>query len=125
MKHLGLGTAVAIVAIAVAGCGDDDRPSDADWAVAWEAERALVPAQDELVAGGRELCDELVGTYRERFDDLRPTPSAALDDAVDAWIEQAEQIVFECSDDAAVLTDEYDELRVLEAEIDAGLAADD
>lgn len=112
-----------IVTVVLTGCGGDDRPSDAAWSAIWDGERGLVPTEAELVAGGRELCDELVGLYRERFDDLIPTPSEGLDDAVDAWTDQAEQIAFECPDDPDVLAAEYEALRRLEAEIDAGLAA--
>ena len=116
-------TKVAIVAVVLAGCGGEERPSDAAWSPVWEGERGLVPTEAELITGGRELCDELVGLYRERFDDLRPTPSEGLDDAVDAWTEQAEQIAFECPSDPEILAAEYEALRRLEAEIDAGLAA--
>lgn len=115
--------AVLVGAGVLAGCGGDDRPSDAAWSVIWDGERGLVPTEAELTAGGRELCDELVGLYRERFDDLVPTPSEGLDDAVDAWTEQAEQIAFECPTDPEILAAEYEALRRLEAEIDAGLAA--
>ena len=112
-----------LAAASLVGCGGDDRPSDTAWGAIWESEHGLVPTETELVAGGRDLCDELVGLYRERFDELTPTPSEALDDAVDAWTDQAEQIAFVCPDDPAVLATEYDALRRLEAEIDAGLAA--
>lgn len=105
------------------GCGGEERPSDAAWRAIWDGERGLVPTEAELVTGGRELCDELVGLYRERFDDLTPTPSDGLDDAVDAWTEQAEQIAFECPSDPDILAAEYEALRRLEAEIDAGLEA--
>lgn len=116
-------SAVVLTVGLLAGCGDDDRPSDAAWSAIWDGERGLVPTEAELIAGGRELCDELVGLYRERFDDLTPTPSAGLDDAVDAWTDQAEQIAFECPDDPDVLAAEYEALRRLEAEIDAGIDA--
>lgn len=116
-------SAAVLAVTLLAGCGGDDRPSDAAWSAIWDGERGLVPTEAELVAGGRELCDELVGLYRERFDDLTPTPSDGLDDAVEAWTDQAEQIAFECPDDPEVLAAEYEALRRLEAEIDAGLDA--
>jgi hypothetical protein len=120
MKHLLVFTAV----LALAACGGDERPSDAQWGAIWDAERALVPTEAELAQGGRELCDELVGTYRERFDDLTPTPTKGLDDAVSAWTDLAAQIAFDCPDDPEVIAEQYAELRVLEAEIQAGLDAD-
>ena len=116
-------SAVAVASVVLAGCGGEERPSDAAWSAIWDGERGLVPTEAELVVGGRELCDELVGLYRERFDDLTPTPSEGLDDAVEAWTEQAEQIAFECPTDPEILAAEYEALRRLEAEIDAGLEA--
>lgn len=114
----------SLVAAAVAGCGDDDRPSDAEWSVEWENEQALVPSADELLDDGRALCDELVGDYREAMSRLTPTPTESLDDAVEAWVEDAESLVFECPDDAGEVERRLDDLDVLAAEIDAGLEAD-
>lgn len=116
--------AVAIVALATGSCGGDDRPSDADWAVEWAREQALVPTADELIAGGRTLCDELVGEYRESMSRLTPTPSDTLDDAVEEWVEQAESLVFECPSDAGEVEARRADLEVLVTEIDAGLDAD-
>jgi hypothetical protein len=113
------------VALSIAsGCGGDDRPSDADWAVTWERERALVPTVDELLDGGRRLCDDLVGEYRESMPRLTPTPSDTLDDAVQEWVEEAESLVFECPDDTVEIEARLADLDVLATEIDAGLAAD-
>lgn len=110
------------VALTIAsGCGGDDRPSDADWALTWERERALVPTIDELVAGGRPLCDGLVGEYRETMPRLTPTPSPALDDAVEEWVEEAESLVFECPSDTGEIATRLADLEVLTTEIDAGL----
>lgn len=110
--------------LVLAGCGGDDRPSDADWSVEWERERALAPTEDDLVAGGQARCDELVGEFREVLPRLSPTPTEALDDAVSAWVAHAESLVFDCPDDPAEVARRLDELAVLEAEIDAGLSAD-
>ncbi|MAT04383.1 MAG: hypothetical protein CL424_04995 [Acidimicrobiaceae bacterium] len=123
--RLGIGGLLASVGLTgvLAACGDDDRPSDAAWSAIWDGERALVPTEAEFVVGGRELCDQLVGLYRERFDDLTPTPSEGLDDAVAAWSDQAEQIAFDCPDDPDVVATEYEALRRLEAEVDAGSGA--
>ncbi len=114
---------MAVCTLAVAACGGD-RPSDADWASEWAAEQAIVPSQDELLAGGRPLCDELIGEYREAMSRLTPTPSAALDDAVEEWVEEAESLVFECPTDPDEIADRLAALDVLAVEIDAGLAAE-
>jgi len=117
---------VALCAFALvgAGCGSDDRPSDADWAAEWEREQALVPTADEIVQGGRDLCDDLVGQYRESMSRLTPTPAESLDDAVEAWVDHAESIVFECPDDRVQIEQRLVQLDVLAAEVDAGLDAD-
>jgi hypothetical protein len=112
-----------LVGVMLAGCSDD-RPSEAAWAAEWERAQALVPSADELMAGGRPLCDELVGELRETLPDLTPTPDQSLDDAVGAWTDEAETIVFDCELDPELLTERMDELDVLTAEVDAGLAAE-
>ena len=117
--------AVALLATAVlVGCGDD-RPDATAWAAEWERAQALVPTVDELAAGGRRVCDELVGELRETLPDLSPTPDEALDDAVGAWIDEAETIVFECDLELEWLTERMQELDVLASEIEAGLATED
>ena len=83
-----------------------------------------MPDADTILAGGADLCGDLVGQFRVEFPDLTPTPTEALDAAVDAWIGHAESIVFDCPDDRSDLSERLDELDVLAAEIDAGLAAD-
>ncbi len=104
--------------------GGDDRPSDADWDTQWTSARAAVPTADELLDGGQPLCDQLVGEFRQVFADLTPTPTEALDGSVIDWIDLAESIAFDCTSDRAELDRRYDELYVLEAEIDAGLRTD-
>lgn len=116
-------TVIALTALAA--CGSDDRPSGATWQVEWELQRDAFPDAGELVAGGRDLCDDLVGELRVDLPELVPTPTEALDDAVQVWSDQAETIVFECRDDPAELAEQYDTLDILAAEIDSGLVADE
>lgn len=87
----------------------------------WTAEQARLPSPDELLAGGRPLCDELVAELRGSDERLRPTPSAALDSPVTDWIDVAEAIVFECPTDPVELDQRVEQLGVFAAEIDAGL----
>jgi hypothetical protein len=117
-----LATAVATAAAFVA-CDGGDRPSDAAWHTEWEEQRDAFPSADALLSGGRELCDRLVGELRAELPALVPTPTEALDDAVQAWSDHAETIAFECRDDPAELAEQYDQLDILAAEIDSGLAA--
>lgn len=113
----------AVGVLLVAACGPD-RPGAATWAGEWEAERAIVPTVDEFLVGGRPLCDSLVGQLRVSAGELTPTPAEALDDAVEAWVDHAESIAFECDLDRGALAERLRELEVLAVEIDAGLAAE-
>ena len=111
--------------IVVASCGaGDDRPTDAEWQSIWQQKRDEFPDAETLLAGGTEFCDALIGELRVSLPDLRPAPTEALDDAVQAWINHAETIAFECPHDASLLDDALKVLAVFEAEIDAGLLAD-
>jgi len=117
------GALTAFVGGSLTGCGDD-RPSDDAWRIEWETQRDAFPSADELLAGGLDGCGELLGRLRVELDELRPTPSAEIDDAFEAWAAHVETIAFECPDDAADLAQRYRELDVLASEIDAGLAAE-
>lgn len=118
----GLGCGVVAMAMLLGACADD-RPTTSEWTRTWEAARAGMPSFDTLLSGGRDRCDELVGELRATKDRLEPAPSEALDAAVDAWLDHAEGIAFDCPGDPAQLTERYAELDVLAAEVDAGLAA--
>jgi hypothetical protein len=113
--------AVAALMFGLVACGGDERPTTAEWSAAWTAEQARVPTADELLAGGRSLCDESVADLRSSRDRLEPTPSEALDAAVDDWIGHAEALVFECPTDPDEVGGRYEQLAVFAAEIDAGL----
>lgn len=112
------------VVLLVAACGGDDRPSDAEWRVEWERQRDLVPDADEFLAGGADLCGDLVGRFREDLPALQPTPTEALDGAVDDWTADAESIAFDCPDDRDELTERLEILDEIAVEVDAGLDAD-
>jgi hypothetical protein len=112
-----------LFALLLPACGTD-RPGTVAWGEEWEAERAIVPTADEFLAGGRPLCDELVGQLRVTAGELVPTPAEALDGAVEAWVDHAESIAFECDLDRDTLVERLRELDVLASEIDAGLVAE-
>lgn len=115
-------TAIVLLAV-LAACGGD-RPSAAEWGPIWDTEQAAMPSADELAAGGQAGCDRLVAELRAGGDRLRPTPSEALDAAVESWLEHAKGIAFDCVDDVALLDEQYAELDILTAEVDAGLSAE-
>lgn len=110
--------------VTAAACGGDDRPTDAAWAAEWEREQLVTPTADEILEADQDTCDELVSRLRELLPRLTPTPTEALDAAVEAWGDHLESLAFDCPDDPAEVERRLDELAVLRAEIDAGLAAD-
>lgn len=117
---------LAALAVGAAACGDsDDRPSDAAWESTWTRVSALVPTEQELIDGGRDLCDSVLADLHEQTPDLLPAPDAVLEGPVQEWIEHAEAIAFECPvSDTEFRENRYHELTILAAEISAGLAAD-
>lgn len=101
-------------------CGGDDRPSLAGWEIEWRAIEAQVPT--EVAALDQAACEQLLGDLRTTREEVVPTPVEALDAAVTEWIDVAEALAFDCEqhpDPAAAV----EELRVLAAEIDAGVEA--
>ncbi len=114
---------VVLACVIVASCStNEDRPTAAEWAPQWEQRKSLIPDVEALLEGGREYCDELDGQFRVSLAELLPSPIDVLDEPVDAWSAHAATIVFGCSHDEAVLTEQLETLDVLAAEIDAGLA---
>jgi hypothetical protein len=115
---------ICFALVAITACGGDDRPSDAAWRDLWVSRQALVPTPAEILAGGQDLCGDRVGVFRTEMPALLPSPADELDSAVEVWIAHAETIVFECPLDADELATRFDQLDVLAAEVDAGLAAE-
>lgn len=120
--------AIAVV-LALAGCGgsdgaDGERPSIAAWTTTWDERQASVPPREDLLRDdAADLCGRLVGEFREQMPALTPTPTEAMQPAVDDWVHHAETIVFECPNDPDVIDASYAELGVLAAEVDAALDA--
>jgi hypothetical protein len=110
--------------VLAAACGGDDRPSDEAWRREWERRQELIPDVDAIIDGGSDFCGELLGEFRVELTQLLPSPSEVLDEAVQAWIDHADTIAFECPSDRADLAERMRQLDLLAAEIDAGLEAD-
>lgn len=115
---------VALVVFLSACGGGSERPSDSAWQDTWDRQRAAIPDADTIMAGGIELCAELLGDLRISLPELRPTPTEALDGPVAAWVAHVETIAFECPQDEPELAEQLRTLDLLTAEIEAGLAAD-
>ncbi|MEO6652313.1 MAG: hypothetical protein ABIP17_06625 [Ilumatobacteraceae bacterium] len=115
---------VVAVALSTTACGGgDSRPDASTWRPTWVERQALVPDAEAIIDGGEDLCGERLGTFRTEMPALRPTPTKSIDSSVDEWIALTETIVFECSDDPAVLGEQLDRFDALAAEVDAGLSA--
>ncbi len=69
----------------------------------------------------QDACEAYLGTVRTEREQVLPSPAASLDAAVTEWIDKAEQLTFDCDEDA--YDTEYEELGVIEAEVEGGLAA--
>lgn len=109
-------------AIATAPACDEPRADDAAWRAEWDAVTGLVPPQDELERGGRELCEATLGALRTARPLLDPPPDPALDATVTGWFDVAELTFFECPPDGEPVEGfaaAYDELGRIEAEVDA------
>lgn len=116
---------VALSLLAAAcGTSESDRPTDQEWLARWEERRALVPDAEMILSGGQDLCDSLVGDLRVSLPDLLPSPADALDPVVRDWSDQAVSLAFDCPDEPSVLAERLGSLKLLEAEINAGLEAD-
>lgn len=109
-----------VVAVAlVVACAADQPSVDA-----WTEER-WAPIVDVVPEPGNatpSACEEALGELRERAPGLDPAPSDALREAVHAWLNEAESLMFSCSsepdfDYAAGL----ERLRLLQAEVEAVL----
>lgn len=127
MRRRLLSAALVASLLGSAACGSDgdDRPTDEAWAPVWATERDRVPDAAALVAGGEDLCGELTGELRSARERLLPTPTEALDDTVRKWTTDAVSLTFDCPvGDEEELDERLDDLAVLSAEIDAGLAVD-
>ena len=116
---------IAIIgALVVAACSSgDDRPELTAWETEWSAASAVTPEPIQTEADLTEsMCDTLLTTARGARPALLPTPDAALDGPVDAWVVLAESIGFDCHRhpnlSGAVL-----DLRAIVAEVDAGVRA--
>jgi hypothetical protein len=106
-------------------CGGPARPELPAWRATWAQVRALVPDERDFGSGDPQpLCTALLAAIREDYAALVPAPDPSLDAAVEAWLERAEGLAFECPtgpDQRETRQAAFTDLAVLEAEIEAGL----
>ena len=118
---------VALLAIALAflsSCGDD-RPTVADWRPTWDQVSGAIPNREAVgESPPRDLCFEVLAFLRTNRANLFPTPDLAIDDAVNLWVEIAEDAFFGCppnNKSVGSFADAYDEMFRLQREIDVVL----
>lgn len=68
-----------------------------------------------------DTCGAALAVLRRQREDLIPAPDESLDDTVSQWVEQAEELVFDCEPE--LYRDQIDQLQVLEEAIDAGVSS--
>ncbi len=109
------------LALVLTACSDP-RPAASSWADEWNRAKALVP-QESAVADDMSpiVCDQVLTALREDTDTLFPTPSQALDEQVEQWLEIAKGAYFECPPANGGFAAAYKELDPLVAGIDASL----
>jgi len=112
--------AVGVLVVACSG----GRPAMSEWAERWNETVASLPDPADVASleDPRPLCDEVVATIRTKSVELVPTPDAALDGPVDAWVRVAEEMFFECpprSGEIQGFDEGYGELAQYQAEVTA------
>ena len=105
----------------------DNRPTAATWTATWDETQELVPHLDDLgVPPDTQCAMPPWPNCARRAKTLFPTPDELVDVEVEKWLEQATSIFFECfqSDIGAdTVTQGYEELDRLAAEVDTALAS--
>ena len=110
---------VLVVAVVVAACGPV-RPTVAEWENDWDAIVALIPDESSLGTDPEALCEATLVSLRDQKETLFPAPDDLIAGSVRQWLEVAEGMFFECPPSDG-FSDSYDQLEILEAEIEAGV----
>lgn len=112
--------ALAALAVVCIAC-ESARPDLEEWIRVW-GERPVVPTQAEFEAQeGRALCERLLADVRKARARLLPTADPELDRTVQEWLRRTAGLGFDCPS-SGQLREASEEIRVLEAEVAAGLA---
>lgn len=113
------------MAIVVAGCTTTARPALDPWAADWTDVVAALPTIEELGSPpARDRCNTALNDLRAAADELLPSPDRAIDGPAREWLEYAEGVMFECSEEGGSLgglDEAYRELAILEAEVASAL----
>ncbi len=110
-----------LLALLAAGCSIEDRPDLDAWGAQWTDVVSDFPTIEELGSPpDRDLCNIALNDLRAAADEMLPSPDRAIDSPARAWLEYAEGVMFECSEEGGSLgglEEVYRELAILEAEV--------
>jgi hypothetical protein len=100
-RHGVLGGALVVaLLLATGGCRNVHRPSVEEWRPLWADAQTAVPARAALDGtNDRTLCDHSLSELRAERLSVLPSPSEDLDQVVIDWLEQAEDMMFDCPDE--------------------------
>lgn len=110
-------TGLIVLLLTVVACGSPNPPVDTWLSESWEPVASLVP---EPSGATPAVCDHVLGDLRTFGSLVRPAPFPELGDAADAWVRQAENLMFDCAADLEGFDyqAEYEHLARLRAEVE-------
>ena len=116
-----VGAGLIAFVLVLAGCGQESTPTLEVWTQEWERTRTLLPPRAELDGSdAATICETALNELRDAGDELTPAPDEVLGDAVDAWLDDAREAMFECGP-SAELDQLYESLARAEQEIEGFL----
>ncbi len=108
-------------------CDSPGRPTVSQWQAEWNEVLAITAnGEDGDEARSVARCNSFAKGARQARTSLSPTPDAVLDEAVIQWMQRAEWLGSNCPASHGDYEEQsvaLRELRILEAEIHAGLQA--
>ena len=111
------------LALSLLACEDgDDRPGPVAWGRAWEQTQAVIPEAPAFEDHPADLCGEILGEVRARSEEMLPSPSEKVDAAFHDWVERAETIGLDCTENTADFGEQLAELGALARRVDVALA---
>ena len=112
---------VLLIALGVfaTACGNESRPTMAEWRQSWIAVQRTLPDRAELGdPPDRARCQEALPQLRESPGELLPAPDDVLDESAREWLQLAEHAMFACGRSDA-LDETYAQIEEVTIEIDA------
>lgn len=123
-----LGLVLLGLILGISSCSAQPRPSPETWGETWSRVRAVVPepAAFHDASDVRQLCGRVLGDLHQAREELFPAPDDDVARVAEAWLEFAEQMVYECptrADGESGFDADLERLGWMAAEVDARLEA--